>query len=309
MPNPPGPDSSCGNGVVDAMEKCDLGISEGELGACPLVCAAPACRAAAISGKGCSIECKLQDVDCRGGDGCCPSACSAKDDADCSGKCGDGIVQEDLGETCETGAESSSCPSGDDCDDEDACTVDALSGSAENCNAICTHTPTTELKGGDTCCPAGANANTDSDCMPRCGNGVREGDEACDGSSNCLEGCQLATPPEEMCTTTIAQGECASCLCANCSEELAACTDEGCSAVQACAIERRCEGDACFCGTASFAACSVNANGRCKTVIEEAAGTTRATQIQTIGDDPDSALGRSQAVGACRRAQCSRECS
>jgi hypothetical protein len=41
--------------------------------------------------------------------------------------------------------------------------------------------------GGDSCCPAGANANNDSDCSPVCGNGVRESGEVCDG--DCPRSC------------------------------------------------------------------------------------------------------------------------
>jgi cysteine-rich repeat protein len=62
------------------------------------------------------------------------------------------------------------------------CTADALTGSASNCNTACTHTPITTPQGGDLCCPPGANANTDADCMAECGNGAVEAGERCDGN-------------------------------------------------------------------------------------------------------------------------------
>jgi cysteine-rich repeat protein len=43
---------------------------------------------------------------------------------------------------------------------------------------------------GDGCCPAGANNNNDSDCVPRCGNGVTEINEQCDdGNMNNTDTC------------------------------------------------------------------------------------------------------------------------
>ena len=50
-------------------------------------------------------------------------------------------------------------------------------------NATVVHdTPISTPQGGDRCCPPGATANTDSDCMPVCGNDVVEMGERCDGN-------------------------------------------------------------------------------------------------------------------------------
>jgi hypothetical protein len=41
----------------------------------------------------------------------------------------------------------------------------------------------------DGCCPAGADAVSDLDCDPVCGNGIVESGEECDGGSLCTPGC------------------------------------------------------------------------------------------------------------------------
>src|SRR5207253_7443293 len=108
----------------------------------------------------CNIKCEPMPVtQCRGGDGCCPAACTAQNDRDCSASCGN--MKIDSGETCEAGT-STPCPKS--CDDGKACTRDVSTGSAQNCNLVCTHTEITQATAGDGCCPAGASANNDSDC-------------------------------------------------------------------------------------------------------------------------------------------------
>ena len=59
-------------------------------------------------------------------DMCCPSGANGNSDPDCSSMCGNGIVEP--GERCD-----GRCPK--DCNDNNACTVDALEGSASACNA------------------------------------------------------------------------------------------------------------------------------------------------------------------------------
>ena len=306
---------SCGDGFVDDGEKCDTGLLDGTPGSCPSVCSAPACSTAQITGSGCQTECRVIELGCKSGDGCCPAACSSKDDSDCSGMCGDGVVQSDLSETCETTSESR-CPTAADCDDKDACTTDALSGSPTNCNASCTHTPITAAQNGDGCCPAGADATTDGDCTPRCGNGVREGDEACDGTQDCDDACKLTfSDAQAMCLENFGGSECERCACMRCTDDVLACSnsgdasrDQACTAVTRCAIDAGCTGDACYCGDAPFGPCAFRANGACKSEIESAAGTTVFSQIQAQGDDPNSVLGRALTLGECRRAQCAQEC-
>ncbi|HVV85096.1 MAG TPA: DUF4215 domain-containing protein [Kofleriaceae bacterium] len=99
-------------------------------------------------------------------------------DATCHFTCGNGVVDDALGELCDTGIASGdgACPTS--CDDGDACTSDVASGTA--CQASCEHAPITALVTGDGCCPAGATLATDGDCSPVCGNGVVEPGETCD---------------------------------------------------------------------------------------------------------------------------------
>ena len=76
----------------------------------------------------------------------------------------------EAGETCD-----GDCPA--DCNDGNACTKDAQTGSVANCNVVCTHGTISECLPGDGCCPAGCNANTDKDCSASCGNGIVEAGE------------------------------------------------------------------------------------------------------------------------------------
>jgi hypothetical protein len=116
------PHSGCGNGKVEAGETCD--------GDCPTACNdGNACTVDRLTGsaKTCSASCSFQPISaCQGGDGCCPVGCNAITDSDCSPSCGNGIVES--GETCD-----GDCPTA--CNDGNACTVDSLTGSANNCSA------------------------------------------------------------------------------------------------------------------------------------------------------------------------------
>ncbi len=108
------------------------------------------------------------DVDC-GGPSCdpCPIGKTCLLDSDCDSglclsgvcavpqNCGNGDIDE--GETCD-----GDCPTS--CDDEDPCTDDLLTGSAANCTAECFFPPITACDSGDGCCPAGCDADNDTDC-------------------------------------------------------------------------------------------------------------------------------------------------
>jgi hypothetical protein len=161
----------CGNGLVEPGERCD--------GACPARCDdADACTTDVASGspERCDRVCTNTRISaCASGDGCCPNGCNTNNDADCSPRCGNSV--REAGETCDP---PGSCPAM--CNDGDACTADRLAGSAAGCNAACVFTPVTTCVGGDGCCPSGCDANSDRDCAPRCGNGVIEPGERCDGS-------------------------------------------------------------------------------------------------------------------------------
>lgn len=131
-------------------------------------------------------------------DGCCPSLGNANNDVDCAPVCGNGVLEAT--ELCDTGVIGmgpGACPIA--CQPTNGCDVATLVSTA--CQAQCTHTPISAPSGMvlDSCCPSGANANTDADCMAMCGNGVREGTELCDTTAIGADACPLACPPRMAC--------------------------------------------------------------------------------------------------------------
>ncbi|MCA9678322.1 MAG: DUF4215 domain-containing protein [Kofleriaceae bacterium] len=188
--------AECGNGVVEPGELCDTGIATG-LGACPTACDdGMSCTTDTLTGTGCTAACETTPITTpSNGDGCCPAGANSTTDDDCLPGCGNGVLE--AGEACDTGIADGpgSCPTS--CSDGMACTQDVLVDGG-TCGATCTFPPVTQPMGGDGCCPAGANANNDSDCAPSCGNGVVEAGEACDDGNTsdgdaCSSTCQL--PP------------------------------------------------------------------------------------------------------------------
>ena len=149
------PGAICGNGVIESGETCD------PVESCPAVCDdGNACTTNDMSGSAetCNVACSFSSITtCAPGDGCCPTGCNPSTDTDCSATCGDGTVDEN--ETCDP---PSTCPMS--CDDGDACTVDLLTGSIQNCNVACSNSPITTCVSGDGCCPAGCTSASDSDC-------------------------------------------------------------------------------------------------------------------------------------------------
>ena len=95
---------------------------------------------------------------------------------------------------------------------------------SKNCNAECSHVEVTNASSNDGCCPKGANANTDNDCKPVCGNNVHEGDEQCDGGMGCTADCQIEMTPEQThCIenfVTPADDACEKCMCLNCTQKV-----------------------------------------------------------------------------------------
>lgn len=142
--------------------------------------------------------CPLDDPDDSDDDGTCDSddRCPGYDDAldddgdgvpdDCDlPSCGDGELQPELGETCDTSSGNHPCPA--QCDDGKACTRDVRRGDPDACNVSCDHSPITTMTDGDGCCPEGGDASRDRDCPAVCGNGIIEPGEACDGGEHCTD--------------------------------------------------------------------------------------------------------------------------
>ncbi|MCH7840149.1 MAG: hypothetical protein IID38_07935, partial [Planctomycetes bacterium] len=105
--------------------------------------------------------------------------------------CGNGVVEQD--ETCDTGiskGESGACPI--QCEALKACDIAELLNPG-TCSAECGVTTITDPIDGDGCCPLGADANTDDDCEPFCGNGVCEPAET---EINCAIDCPCDTVEE-----------------------------------------------------------------------------------------------------------------
>ncbi len=171
---------TCGNGAVDdgVGELCDTGIASGP-GACPTSCDdGLACTDDVLSSSECTAECVHSPITTPvDGDGCCPAGADANTDGDCDAVCGNSVLEP--GELCDTAivAGAGACPMA--CDDMLVCTTDVLSNPG-TCLAACAFTPITMPADGDGCCPAGADATNDSDCVAVCGNGVLEPSETCD---------------------------------------------------------------------------------------------------------------------------------
>lgn len=305
----------CGDGRVTGVEKCDVAIKPGLPGACPTECPdLEKCVPRILNGTACQTACELRQVLCESGDGCCAGNCTPSNDADCSASCGDGVLQPL--ETCEPRSEAS-CPTQADCDDGDPCTTDMLMGTAAACNVTCAHIPITQLAAGDGCCPAGANANTDGDCVPRCGNQVHEAGEDCDGVDGCTASCELMLQANQLqCLESAGDDACARCACINCPDTELACwagsdadSDAKCDAMLACSRASSCFLDDCYCGAGvAGAACVVAASGPCRAQVEMTAGTADIFTIDRLKNDPSTPLGKAYAADACRVAQCQDTC-
>ncbi|MCG8555373.1 MAG: hypothetical protein MJD61_08815 [Proteobacteria bacterium] len=150
----------CGDGVIDPIrgERCDP---------CPASCddGNPCTRDRRYGDPStCDVRCEsVQITACESGDGCCAPNCSQNNDTDCSGTCGDGVVQR--GETCDPAIafpQAGHCPAS--CADGDSCTLDTTSGSSASCNLSCSWMQINRCANGDGCCPPGCTYHQDADC-------------------------------------------------------------------------------------------------------------------------------------------------
>jgi len=189
------PEPECGNGTVEGDEECDDG--------------------AKLPDDGCDENCQVEtfcgDGTCDQDDGETCESCPDDCDALCPTECGDGAVEgneacddanddecdgctslctaQGCGDTvCNCGENVSTCD--DDCG---PFCGDGLCTDGENCLecmqdcGTCCPNGTCDVTLGETCtlCPADCGA-----CPPECGNGVPEGNEACDdGNVFVCDGC------------------------------------------------------------------------------------------------------------------------
>jgi hypothetical protein len=118
------------------------------------------------------------------------------------------------------------------------------------------------------------------------------------------------------CSTTPAYATataCAKCTCMKCAAPVMNCYASSdanknmqCAAVQACAEQNHCVGAVCLCGEGD--PLCLSADGKCRQVIETAAGTSNALDINRMSGDTSTSVGRANAIGDCEMAQCRNEC-
>jgi hypothetical protein len=316
---------ACGDGKIADDETCDIAIADGQPGACPDECPSEhACQPRGVEGSGCEAQCVDVVLPCASDDGCCPAACGNPQDDDCSASCGDGVVQPDAGESCEVAGPDSevepaaACPTS--CaDDGDACTVETLMGSADNCNAMCTTTVIQAVDDDDDCCPDEANSTVDDDCPVVCGNGVIEPGEDCDGGPDCDDQCQstVVTEPQRcMSVFTEPTASCRDCMCTSCTAAVNDCfasgnaaRDANCADVVHCGLDSGCRGAQCYCGLDidPGGTCLVG-DGPCADLLDRVAGTPGALSVYNQQFDLNTAIGRARAFSNCHGTSCPGAC-
>lgn len=131
---------------------------------------------------------------------CCPPGLRGQR---CARVCGDGeLGPSEICDTAIAAGKPGACPTA--CGSDDPCVHSVLMG--EGCEARCVDQPVTGFIGGDLCCPEGATAAQDPDCVASCGNGIVEAGETCDPQESCGE-----CTSEDPCLTSRVEGSAATC--------------------------------------------------------------------------------------------------
>jgi len=210
-------EASCGNGVMDTGESCDVAIPPLGPGACPTSCDDGMDSTLDIlSGSGCSTVCQHVKITLPiSGDGYCLPGATSVSDSDCPPACGNGVIER--GETCDGNCPSSCGPT------PSACLRNELQGDPDACTARCVPR---EVKAcalaKDGCCPAGCRSTDDpdpsvrdGDCSPRCGDRLVETTlgEVCDTMAlpGSFDTCPTSCDDSDPCTEDrlLSAGTCA----------------------------------------------------------------------------------------------------
>jgi|GEM_PF-6914586 len=185
---------ACGNGVLDGAEICDAGEANGTE-----IC-------------GCRADCQYEDPDVGCDDGL---ACNGGDSCDGEGACTHGgnpcgtkaCVEGGAGQDTFTCA---ACEADAECDDANVCTDDrCVEGVCGNAATTAACDDGTFCNGAGTCgdgvcaepgnpCDAATEKcdETSRRCIPRCGDGVLDEGETCDGGAGCSPACELGVDPD-----------------------------------------------------------------------------------------------------------------
>jgi len=131
-----------------------------------------------------------------------PTDAATEAEAGSGAACGDGVVSPD--EQCDIAIArgmQGACPDG--CSGGRGCLRNELEG--EGCQARCAEHGIEHAEDDDGCCPPGTDLHADSDCAPRCGNGVVERGERCDPPESCPT--SAACSGEDACSIASFSGE------------------------------------------------------------------------------------------------------
>jgi len=288
--------STCGNGVVEINETCDLAIPQGMKGSCPRQCDdSNSCTTEMLLSKDtCNARCMITPINMfAADDGCCPPGGNHNLDSDCPAVCGNGAV-EGPKETCEpaiaagsTGACPKFCPAPADCRQFN------LIGDAPTCTARCQPSTIKDCAAGDSCCPPGCNHDNDADCPAVCGNAIVDSGEACDRgiTAGMMGACPASCDDGESCTTDSTSGSVLDCT-RTCSHAV----------ITACASGDRCCPDGCT-GATDSDCLPVCGNG----LVEDGETCDPDSSCPTTCPDEGDACTQDKLVGLAD--QCTAVCS